>query len=34
MKIEKIKALVEAFQTEKVRDYVLKTFKGGFVPVF
>lgn len=31
---EDIKALVEAFQTEKVRDYVLKTFKGGFVPVF
>lgn len=31
---EDIKALVEAFQTDKVRDYILKTFKGGFIPVF
>ena len=29
-----IKTFVKCFQSEKVRNYINETFKGGFVPVF
>ena len=31
---EDIKAFVKCFQSDKVRNYINETFKGGFVPVF
>ena len=31
---EDIKTFVKCFQSEKVRNYINETFKGGFVPVF
>ncbi|MDR3259340.1 MAG: MetQ/NlpA family ABC transporter substrate-binding protein [Fusobacteriaceae bacterium] len=31
---EDIKKIVKAYQTEKVRKFILETFKGAYVPVF